>query len=174
MCEHVFCYQCVSDNLTGEYHTCPAPECKSQVGSDVVFSKSTLRRRISDDIDSSTSVSFELDEECRILRSDYVSSKIKRALEILKLHCISKSHSSEMHDAVRYDGGASSSSDLLNSDSRASEKAIVFSQWTSMLDLLEKSLKSSRISYRRLDGTMSIAARDKAVKDFNSDPEVGI
>lgn len=52
------------------------------------------------------------------------------------------------------------------------EKAIVFSQWTRMLDLLEACLKDSSIGYRRLDGTMSVLARDKAVKDFNTLPEV--
>ncbi|KAK2969852.1 hypothetical protein RJ640_030161 [Escallonia rubra] len=54
------------------------------------------------------------------------------------------------------------------------EKAIVFSQWTRMLDLLENGLKISAINYRRLDGTMSVAARDKAVKDFNNLPEVSV
>lgn len=54
----------------------------------------------------------------------------------------------------------------------AGEKAIVFSQWTGMLDLLEACLKSSSIQYRRLDGTMTVVARDKAVKDFNTLPEV--
>jgi SNF2 family DNA or RNA helicase len=52
------------------------------------------------------------------------------------------------------------------------EKAIVFSQWTGMLDLLESCLKNSSIQYRRLDGTMSVMSRDKAVKDFNTLPEV--
>ena len=52
------------------------------------------------------------------------------------------------------------------------QKAIVFSQWTRMLDLLEVCLKNSSIKYRRLDGTMSVTARDKAVKDFNTLPEV--
>ena len=52
------------------------------------------------------------------------------------------------------------------------EKAIVFSQWTRMLDLLETCLKNSSIQYRRLDGTMTVLARDKAVKDFNTLPEV--
>lgn len=59
-----------------------------------------------------------------------------------------------------------------NSVAVAGEKAIVFSQWTRMLDLLEDSLKKSSIQYRRLDGTMSVIARDKAVKDFNTRPEV--
>lgn len=54
------------------------------------------------------------------------------------------------------------------------EKAIVFSQWTRMLDLLEACLKDSSIQYRRLDGTMSVMARDKAVKDFNTRPEVSV
>lgn len=53
-----------------------------------------------------------------------------------------------------------------------SEKALVFSQWTRMLDLLEVPLQESCIQYRRLDGTMSVAARDKAIKDFNNLPEV--
>ncbi|PIN05671.1 Helicase-like transcription factor HLTF/DNA helicase RAD5, DEAD-box superfamily [Handroanthus impetiginosus] len=175
MCGHVFCYQCVSDYLTGEDNTCPAPECKEQLGADIVYSRSTLRRCISDDTDGDTPVSNELDENSTVLKSNYISSKIKSALEILKSHCISKNQSSELYDLVRYDGDASSSGGLyLDSESREPEKAIVFSQWTSMLDLVEKSLKNSCINYRRLDGTMSIAARDKAVKDFNADPEVDV
>lgn len=175
MCGHVFCYQCVSDHLTGEDNTCPAPECKEQLGADIVYSRSTLRRCISVDVNGDNPVSYELGEEPIVAQRNYISSKIKSALEILKSHCISKSQSSELHDLVRYDGDASSSAGLyLDSESTGPEKAIVFSQWTSMLDLVEMSLKNSRIRYRRLDGTMSIAARDKAVKDFNTDPEVGI
>ncbi|KAK4395992.1 Helicase-like transcription factor CHR28 [Sesamum angolense] len=59
MCGHVFCYQCVSDYLTGEDNTCPAPECKEQLGADVVYSRSTLRRCISDDIDGDIPVSYD-------------------------------------------------------------------------------------------------------------------
>lgn len=54
----------------------------------------------------------------------------------------------------------------------STEKAIVFSQWTSMLDLLETPLKQAGFCYRRLDGTMSVVARDRAVSDFNTLPEV--
>jgi SNF2 family DNA or RNA helicase len=56
----------------------------------------------------------------------------------------------------------------------STEKAIVFSQWTSMLDLLETPLKNAGFCYRRLDGTMSVLARDKAVSDFNTRPEVTV
>ncbi|GJW23431.1 RNA-directed DNA polymerase, eukaryota, reverse transcriptase zinc-binding domain protein [Tanacetum coccineum] len=53
-------------------------------------------------------------------------------------------------------------------------KAIVFSQWTGILDLVEVCLKDSCMGYRRLDGTMSVIAQDKAVKDFNTLPEVTV
>ena len=46
------------------------------------------------------------------------------------------------------------------------DKAIVFSQWTSMLDLLEGPLRAAGLDFRRLDGTMSVAAREKALSDF--------
>ncbi|KZV41094.1 hypothetical protein F511_14070 [Dorcoceras hygrometricum] len=175
MCGHVFCYQCVSDYLTGEDNTCPAPECKEQLGGDLVYSRATLRRCLAIDIDGDSAVSYEMGEKSKVLQTDYVSSKIRSALEILKSHCISKSRRSKLTDLVAVEGDASSSSGVyLNSESDESEKAIVFSQWTSMLDLVEISLKNSFINFRRLDGTMSIAARDKAVKDFNSDPEVDV
>ncbi|EPS67509.1 hypothetical protein M569_07265, partial [Genlisea aurea] len=174
MCSHVFCYQCVSYYLIGEDNTCPAQNCKEQLGADVVYSKSTLRRCISDDSGSYNSVSYEQGES-RLLRRDYVSSKIKAALEILKSDCNLKRGCPNSH-YLPLDDEDSSLSDgpCSDSESRKREKAIVFSQWTSMLDLVEMSLKGSRITYRRLDGTMSIAARDKAVNDFNNKPEVDV
>ncbi|BFI42047.1 protein Mpsnf1.22 [Marchantia polymorpha subsp. ruderalis] len=57
---------------------------------------------------------------------------------------------------------------------QSTEKAIVFSQWTSMLDLLEVSLKQAKFNYRRLDGTMSVLARDRAVAEFKTLPEVTV
>ncbi|XP_042045789.1 helicase-like transcription factor CHR28 [Salvia splendens] len=173
MCGHVFCYQCVSDHLTGEDNTCPAHQCKEQLGADVIFSRSTLRRSLCVDVDGDTPVQCELRDESAVLQRNYVSSKIKSALEILK-SCISKGQSSESQDFFVFDEDVSASDHEFEAASVAPEKAIVFSQWTSMLDLVEMSLKNNHISYRRLDGTMSIAARDKAVKDFNTDPEVDV
>ncbi|KAI9120607.1 hypothetical protein K1719_007640 [Acacia pycnantha] len=87
------------------------------------------------------------------------SSKIKAALEVKSLE--------DFPESQKVSDGSSN-------DSVVGEKAIVFSQWTRMLDLLEACLKNSSIQYRRLDGTMSVAARDKAVKDFNTLPEVTV
>ena len=50
----------------------------------------------------------------------------------------------------------------------APEKAIVFSQWTGMLDLVEAALGRSRLRCRRLDGSMSISAREAAISSFQA------
>ena len=54
------------------------------------------------------------------------------------------------------------------------EKAIVFSQWTAMLDLLEPRLREAGIPFRRLDGTMSLAARERALSEFEEKPDVTV
>ncbi|RWR84670.1 helicase-like protein transcription factor CHR28 isoform X1 [Cinnamomum micranthum f. kanehirae] len=177
MCGHVFCYQCVSEYLTGDDNQCPAADCKQQLATDVVFSRATLRRSISDELGNNTESSFGLTEECRYGRNISTSSKIRATLDILcslrnarnptsTSDCISEHFYSDVHDAK--DNSTNSRSQY------EPEKAIIFSQWTSMLDLLEVSLNSSCMQYRRLDGTMTLASRDKAVKDFSTDPEVNV
>ncbi|GFR48225.1 hypothetical protein Agub_g10086, partial [Astrephomene gubernaculifera] len=52
------------------------------------------------------------------------------------------------------------------------DKVIVFSQWTGMLDLLEIPLKRAKLAFRRLDGTMSVAHRERAISDFERRPDV--
>lgn len=53
-------------------------------------------------------------------------------------------------------------------------KSIVFSQWTSMLDLCEIPLKRAGIKFVRLDGSMAHYQREKAVSTFNNDPSVTV
>ncbi|KAK9267858.1 hypothetical protein L1049_010295 [Liquidambar formosana] len=55
-----------------------------------------------------------------------------------------------------------------------SAKAIVFSQFTSFLDLINYSFQKSGISCVKLVGSMTLAARDAAVKRFNDDPDCKI
>ncbi|XP_030507242.2 helicase-like transcription factor CHR28 isoform X1 [Cannabis sativa] len=192
MCGHVFCYQCISEYLTGDDNTCPATECKEQVGSDVVFSKATLRSCISDDLDGSP-VNYSFVDKTVVMQSDYNSSKIKAVIEILQSH--SKPNNLDGEPCGSVSVGCNGSSSLANEFANSSHshvdvlkhtttysnkpiegpiKTIIFSQWTSMLDLVEDSLKQARIRYRRLDGTMSLVSRDKGVKDFNSNPEVTV
>ncbi|KAL8139848.1 hypothetical protein V2J09_005869 [Rumex salicifolius] len=63
---------------------------------------------------------------------------------------------------------------IIPGPSEEPKKVIVFSQWTRMLDLMQVTLLQSGINFRRLDGTMNLFARDKAVREFNTKPEVDV
>ncbi|XP_043714858.1 helicase-like transcription factor CHR28 isoform X2 [Telopea speciosissima] len=200
ICGHVFCSQCISDHLTGDDNLCPAAHCKVQLTVTSVFSRATLRNSICDKVgqeffpENSGSPAEKFEPSSEGLSN---SSKIKAALEVLQSlskpwSCTSKDeplkssnvtsypegipdvHSGESFEDMTDRRNIDVEKDRNNSHMKEAEKAIVFSQWTRMLDLLEARLKSSSIQYRRLDGTMSVVARDKAVKDFNSLPEVSV
>jgi DNA repair protein RAD16 len=61
---------------------------------------------------------------------------------------------------------------MLQEDSSA--KAIVFSQFTAMLDLCAFRLTQVGIKCARLSGSMSLEARDRAIKSFTEDPDVTV
>ncbi|KAI1740462.1 SNF2 family N-terminal domain-containing protein [Xylaria scruposa] len=52
------------------------------------------------------------------------------------------------------------------------DKSIVFSYWTSTLDLLSQLLGQAQVAYRLVDGRTSYTERSKALKAFKEDPEV--
>ncbi|MCJ1224733.1 hypothetical protein MMC12_001378 [Toensbergia leucococca] len=54
------------------------------------------------------------------------------------------------------------------------EKTIIFSQFTSLLDLLEIPIVRRQWGYRRYDGSMSSHARNEAVIEFTDKPECSI
>nr|XP_043620780.1 helicase-like transcription factor CHR28 [Erigeron canadensis] len=166
-CEHVFCNQCILEHLSSDDSHCPSAKCKSILSRSSVFCKSTLSVSVSDqpcseeaEVVEPCSSNGPIDQLKIEATKALESSKIKAAIEVLK--SISKPQEITLNDT-----------DFMR-NSVVKEKAIVFSQWTGMLDLVEVCLKDSSIGYRRLDGTMSVVARDKAVKDFNTLPEVTV
>ena len=169
ICGHVFCYQCIHERITTDENMCPAPNCSKTLSLESLFSSGALRICISGKSSSAGTSSSADNESSSISQSSYVSSKIQAAIDIL--NSIINTDALTESDTME-----SNRSDTMESNrSRvAPAKAIVFSQWTGMLDLLELSLNTNLIQYRRLDGTMSLNLRDKAVKDFNTDPEVGL
>ncbi|KAI9817232.1 MAG: hypothetical protein M1827_001345 [Pycnora praestabilis] len=54
------------------------------------------------------------------------------------------------------------------------EKTIIFSQFTSLLDLLEVPINRHGYGYKRYDGSMSAQARNQAVIDFTDKPQITI
>ncbi|KAH7302007.1 hypothetical protein KP509_23G052300 [Ceratopteris richardii] len=55
---------------------------------------------------------------------------------------------------------------------RKGEKSIVFSQWTTFLDLLQIPLNRQRHKFVRLDGSISQSQRERVIKDFSNDPKI--
>jgi SWI/SNF-related matrix-associated actin-dependent regulator of chromatin subfamily A3 len=53
-------------------------------------------------------------------------------------------------------------------------KVVIFSQWTSFLNIIEYQLKEADMKYTRIDGTMSAAVRDVGMTTLESDPETKI
>lgn len=56
----------------------------------------------------------------------------------------------------------------------ATIKSVVFSQFTSMLDQVEKGLEEHGIGFVRLDGSMAQAARVREIERFRNDPSVRV
>lgn len=52
-----------------------------------------------------------------------------------------------------------------------SQQTIIFSQFTSMLDILEDYLELRTITYGRLDGQMPFAERQRQMSVFQGDPD---
>ncbi|KAL5993387.1 hypothetical protein ACLOJK_014311 [Asimina triloba] len=187
LCGHVFCYQCLSEHLIGDANACPAADCGEQLADDAVFSRATLQSCFSDVLDSYSTNCSEVAEKFTAGQEIMYSSKIRAAMEILQSVCKNPSYTATYKgckDAASFTERNSESifeqeysnddNKIVTIQSELPDKAIVFSQWTGMLDLLEISLKQSSICYRRLDGSMSLVSRDRAVTDFNSDPEVTV
>ncbi|CAB4429379.1 unnamed protein product [Rhizophagus irregularis] len=53
-------------------------------------------------------------------------------------------------------------------------KSVVFSQWTSFLDLIEIAFKDANVKFVRFDGKMFRNQREEAVNNFNNDPEIKV
>lgn len=63
---------------------------------------------------------------------------------------------------------------LATAEDKGDTKTVIFSQWTSFLDILEPHLKQHNLEYTRLDGRMSPVKRDLAIEALSSDPNCKI
>ncbi|XP_010680043.3 protein CHROMATIN REMODELING 19 [Beta vulgaris subsp. vulgaris] len=61
---------------------------------------------------------------------------------------------------------------LLPSLKRDGHRVLIFSQWTSMLDILEWALDVIGVTYRRLDGSTQVTERQSIVDTFNNDTSI--
>ncbi|CAA6673393.1 unnamed protein product [Spirodela intermedia] len=126
---------------------CYQSGCKDIIGADSVFSGSTLRNCLSgESVEGSSGVAD------RPEGTFHSSCKIDAAMDILRSIC--KIQCPEPAGEQHYESVPPREDHTKASESEPPVKAIVFSQ--------------------RLDGSMSLASRERAVKDFNTDPEVSV
>ncbi|KAF5737795.1 protein CHROMATIN REMODELING 19 [Tripterygium wilfordii] len=62
--------------------------------------------------------------------------------------------------------------ELLPSLRKQGHRVLIFSQWTSMLDILEWTLDVMGLTYRRLDGSTQVTERQTIVDAFNNDTSI--
>lgn len=62
--------------------------------------------------------------------------------------------------------------ELLPDLKKCGHRVLIFSQWTSMLDILEWTLDVLGVTYRRLDGSTQVTERQAIVDAFNNDTSI--
>ena len=96
-------------------------------------------------------------------------NKIELLSELMKIRQICCDPSLCLED---YDGGSAKREaclDLIRSAMEGEHKILVFSQFTSMLELLEQDLQAQQISYYKITGATPKEARMELVRKFNED-----
>lgn len=107
-------------------------------------------------------------------------AKGKTLAQLKKIGSGSKAAKAQYFGRLRRDWESSAkvdvTLDLLRKirDEKPREKTLVFSLWTSFLDLLEVPLQDEKFRYLRYDGSMTFNERDDNVKTFSEDPNENI
>lgn len=152
------------------------------------FFRRRLKSEVAPELPPRTEITLraELDDEERRVydalrltaRRDVVAKLEKKGNVLAALEALLRLRQAACHRALVPGQHAESSSktellmETLETAATEGHKALVFSQWTSMLDLLEPHVRSRGLGYVRLDG----ATRDRAavVDRFQNDDDVSV
>lgn len=102
--------------------------------------------------------------------------KAKTMAELRKIGSTSKAGKVKYFARLRRDWESSAKVDVTVAllrkirEESPGEKTLVFSCWTSFLDLLEIGMEEHKFRYLRYDGSMNFDERDENVKTFSEDP----
>lgn len=84
----------------------------------------------------------------------------------------------QMEEAIDIDTQSSKTEALMSiltaSRKDPLSKVVIFSQWTSFLNIIQNQLEEAGMKFTRIDGTMSASARDTAMTSLESDPDTRI
>ncbi|KAI9278394.1 SNF2 family N-terminal domain-containing protein [Phascolomyces articulosus] len=144
-CGHIFCQECLDNYITlsgkNQENEYHCPECSDLFVSDQLVPLSIFFKVHSPALYDEY---FGADDDEVIRVQDLsTSTKINKMLEILKTS---------------------------NREARG-EKTVIFSQFTSFLDLLEEPLTENGFKYLRFDGSTAVAERHQIISKFNNNPK---
>ncbi|KAJ1919004.1 DNA-dependent ATPase fun30 [Mycoemilia scoparia] len=127
---------------------------------------------------------YSKDKLCKMARdlmkeSDYVDASYDYLVEDMEVcsdhdlhkYCVhyKKLYKYQLTDSMFMDSGKIRElKTILDKAYETKEKALVFSQFTTMLDILERIMSMWNIEYSRLDGQTKVSERQCIIDDFNS------
>ena len=155
-CLHTFCRECIL-HVFGEAKRAACPLCRTVI---IRGELTTLPRssRFTVDLNDGTACasSAKIDALLSELRAEFEREK------------------SEAQTAARKPDGGKDADDELGG-SRRPLKAVVFSQWVGMLDLVEAAIaRELSVKTVRLDGSLSLDRRREVLAAFREDPKVRV
>lgn len=99
-------------------------------------------------------------------------------LESLVRPAVDLGETSEQNLDIDFDTSGSKVEALLGilkaSHRKPGTKVVIFSQWTSFLNIIQTQLTAHNYNFTRIDGSMHATARDAAMKSLESDPNCTI
>ncbi|KAJ1570081.1 hypothetical protein HK096_002723 [Nowakowskiella sp. JEL0078] len=152
-CLHVVCKECIEGVLLSGKNGAKCPVCRMS------FNEVELLSIMNAGVEKTRS---EKEEE--ILIDD--NENFEAPSNTVQLRSI-KFRSSTKLDAMI---------EILNDirSQKNNQKIVIFSQWTSMLDIVEISLKDHGYLFLRLDGTLSQKSREKVLRSFQNDKKYNV
>jgi len=116
---------------------------------------------------------------------EYHRSTLRAFLEV-KNNSVNKRREKRTLDEFTYNGPSAKVSALLEDLKQSAVetaslpggeppiRSVVFSGWTTYLDLIEAALEDNQIGFVRLDGTMSLKQRSVVLHQFANDPDISV
>ncbi|KAF9358011.1 hypothetical protein BGX26_002651 [Mortierella sp. AD094] len=154
-CGHIYCRACIIAHLSRhDEDDRKCPECRRAAPIDNLISIADFNARFNPPVpEDPKGKGKALDQDDDPLTEKLPSVEVPEALN----EWISSSKIDKMIEIVK-------------SVMAQGEKIIVFSQFTSLLTLIEKPLMNERINYLRYDGSMTPDKRNEAVRRMINDP----
>ncbi|KAK3369028.1 SNF2 family N-terminal domain-containing protein [Lasiosphaeria ovina] len=153
-CFHVFCPVCIG-TLRGEQQAEGRSSCSGCGEATDSSSCVPLRRTRADLEHESRSAKSNKGGTGKIVADERYTGPHTKTRALLEDLLASKQKSEQNPDEPPY-------------------KSVVFSGWTSHLDLIQIALDNAGITYTRLDGKMTRTARNAAMDSFRDDPSVQV